>query len=91
MNDDILKGVMYERGTAVYNGERKYLTLIAMVVATDESLVTKHDQQVVVMGVCNLTPEIKKLIKYEAPYKLGDITEAIIHVSNMSPEQLTEL
>lgn len=88
---DILKGVMYERGTAIQNGQLKYLTLIAMVVASDEALVTKHDPEVVVMGACNLTAEIKKLTKYEPPYKLGQIGSAIIDISSMSPDDLEEL
>ena len=89
--NDVIKGVFYDRGTGVQNGELRYFTLIAMVVASTEALVTKHEPECVVMGQCDLTEQLKKLVKYECPYKFGDISHAIIDVSQMVPDDLVEL
>lgn len=85
---DIVKAVIYDRGSKQLNGETKHFSLIAMVLATDEPLVDASNPEIIAMGTLNIYDELKRLPKYEPPYKFGDITGAIISVSNMSPDDL---
>ncbi len=90
MNKDIIKGVVYDRGEATQNGEKRYLSLVCLVIASKEPL-TAIDKEFVVMGAANISEEIGKLQKYECPYKFGDISNAIINVSRLSPDSLEEI
>ena len=85
---DIVKAVIYDRGSKQLNSETKHFSLIAMVLATDEPLVDASNPEIIAMGSLNIYDELKRLPKYEPPYKLGSITGAILAVSNMSPDDL---
>lgn len=85
---DIIKAVAYHRGIKEHDGIKKHLTLIAMVVASDEELVPGDNQEMVLMGVANIISEIKTLDKYQPPYPLGQIGTAITDISYHSPEDL---
>lgn len=88
---DIIKGVVYDRGSNTLKGVTKHFSLIAMVIATDEPLVTQDYPEYIVMGQCSISDEFSKLTKYECPHKFGDISHAIIEASGMSPEELDEI
>lgn len=88
---DILKGVVYDKGSNTLNGVTKHFTLIAMVIATDKPLITKDNPEYIIMGQCEISDELDKLTKYKCPHNLGDISYAITDVSNMKPENLDEL
>ncbi len=88
---EIVKGVMYDRGTATLGNETKHLTLVAMVVASDEPLMPKKKQEIVVMGSGDFMPAFNHLTKYKPPHKLGNIANAIVDISGMSPDDLDEL
>ena len=88
MKKDIIKAVAYDRCSQTLNGETKYFTLVAMVIATDKPLVTKENPELVLMGACNISDELLSLSKYELPYKMGAIDSAILDVSCMSPDDL---
>lgn len=89
---DIIKGVVYDRGLRTANGEAKYFSLVAMIIASDKPLVTeKTGAEFIVMGVANIAEEIQNLTKYECPYKMGDISSAIIDVSSMVPDGLEKI
>ena len=72
-------------------GEKKYMTLVAMIIASDEPLAVEGVEEFIVMGAANVSKEMKKLIKYETPYKFGDISYGIISVSEMKPDELEPL
>ncbi len=86
---DIIKAVAYHRGSKENDGVKKYFTLIAMVVASDEELVPEDNQQMILMGSANIISEIKTLDKFQPPYKLGQIGLAISDVSLLAPDDLT--
>lgn len=88
---DIIKGVIYDRGSHTLNGETKHLTLVALVIASDKPLTTKDNPEYIVMGECDVSDELMDLVKYECPYKFGNISHAIVEVSNMVPDELDEL
>lgn len=88
---DIVKGVVYDRGTQTLNGVTKHLTLVAMVIASDRSLVTDEHSEYIVMGSCDVSNEIRELVKYKCPYKFGDIGSEIVDVSSMDPDYLEEI
>lgn len=88
MKTDIIKGVFYDRGYATHNEQTKYITLVAMIVASEEPLTPANHTELVVMGECSISEELKKLVQYDMPCKLGDISEAVCHISSMSPEDL---
>jgi len=89
---DIIKGVVYNRGTATLNGTTKYLALVAMVIASDRPFVTEECPEYIIMGSCDISSEIKEeLKKYKCPYKFGDISYAITETSTLSPDDLEEI
>jgi hypothetical protein len=88
---DIIKGVVYDRGTATLDGVTKHLTLVAMVIASDRPLVTEEYPEYIIMGSCDISNEIRELNKYECPYKFGDISHTMIDTSSMSPNDLEEI
>ena len=86
---DIIKGIVYDRGKETINGETRYFSLVSMIIASNEPLVTeKTGTEFIVMGAANVTEEIQNLTKYKCPYKMGDITSGIIDVSTMTPDDL---
>jgi hypothetical protein len=87
---DVIKGVIYDRGPAIYNGETRYMSLVAMVIASTEPIVTTHTE-FIVMGSANVMEEIKKLNQYKCPHKFGDISNAIVETSRMIPDDLIGL
>jgi hypothetical protein len=88
---DVVKGIIYGRGIETVNNETKHLSLVCMIIASDEPLVKENDQIVVMGGVNNLVEEINKLTKYKEPYKLGNIGMGILDISYMSPDDLEEI
>ena len=88
---DIVKGVVYDRGCQTLNGVTKHLTLVAMVIASDRPLVTQDNLEYIVMGSCDVGDEIRNLQKYRCPYKFGDISNAIVETSALSPDDLEEI
>ena len=91
INKDIIKGVIYNRGTHTVRGITKHTSLIAMVVVSDKPLLPENQQECVVMGAGHVSEELGTLIKYKCPYKFGDISDAIVDVSCMTPDVLTRL
>jgi hypothetical protein len=89
-NRDIIKGVVYDRGEATHNGETRYLTLVAMIIASSKPITTTHNE-FIVMGSANIANEIDKLTRYKCPYKFGDISHAIVATSELSPDELIGL
>ena len=85
---DIVKAVIYDRGAKELNGEKKYFSLIAMVLATDKPLIHSKAPELIAMGTLNIFDELNILPRYEFPHKMGNISNAIIDVSNMSPDDL---
>jgi hypothetical protein len=88
---DIIKGVVYDRGTKTLNGETRHFALIALIVASDVSIVDPDTPEYIIMGQCNLIDSLKELTNYECPYNFGDISNAIIGVSQMVPDDLEQL
>lgn len=87
---DIIKGVVYDRGQKQLNGETKYFTLVAMVIASNQPLASSK-KEYIMMGAANITEELKQLTQYECPYNFGDISSAIVETSKLTPEDLDEL
>lgn len=89
---DIIKGIVYDRGQEITNGETRYFSLVAMIIASDKPLVTeKTGTEFIVMGAANVTEGIQNLTKYKCPHKMGDIVGGIISVSSMIPDDLDEI
>jgi hypothetical protein len=91
MKTDIVKGIIYDRGVVEVNGQKKHKSLIAMVVLTDKPFEVKDHTEYVFMGSSNIYEGINSIPKYQPPYKLGQIGDAIIDISSMSPEELDEI
>ena len=85
---DIVKAVIYDRGTKELNGQTKYFSLVAMIIASDKPLVTAEVPEIIAMGEMNICDELQNLPKYACPHKFGDISNAIVSVSQMSPDDL---
>lgn len=88
INKDIVKGLIYHRGSKTLNGETKHFSLVVLNMASDKPLTFEDKQEVVIMGAANLFDEINSLTKYEPPCRLGDISGAIQIVSQQSPDDL---
>ena len=84
---DVIKGVVYDRGKATQNGETRYMSLVALVIASTEPLVTTH-KEFIIMGAANVSEEIRNLCQYKCPYNFGDISQAIGATSHMIPDDL---
>lgn len=87
MNHDIIKGLVYDRGKATVGNQTKHMTLVAMVIASDEPIKTE-DSTFIIMGSANIAEELNKLKKYKPPYKLGDIGNEIVVISTLAPDDL---
>jgi hypothetical protein len=87
---DIIKGVVFDRGQATLNGEIRYFSLVGMIIASTEPLVSSH-KEFIVMGTSDVSKEIRKLNQYQCPYPFGDISNAIINTSELSPDDLKGL
>ena len=87
MNHDIIKGLVYDRGKRTVDNQTKYMTLVAMVIASDEPIKTE-DSAFVIMGSANVAEELNKLKKYKPPYKLSDIGSEILVISTLAPDDL---
>jgi hypothetical protein len=85
---DIIKAVAYHQGTREHDGVKKHLTLIAMIVASDEELVPEDNQEMILMGSANIISEMQALNKFQPTHKLGPIGSAIIDVSHHTPDDL---
>lgn len=90
-NKDIVKGTIYDRGIAELNGQKKYMSLVAMIVASDVPLIPPNKNEIIVMGTAELSGEVNKLKKYNWPYPPGDISNGIISASEFSPDDLDPL
>lgn len=96
MNNDIIKAVVYDRGMAKLNiddsdNKAKYVSLVAMVIVSDRPIATEHNPEVVLMGACDIVESLNQIKKYNPPYKLGDISHAIVDISRMAPHDLEEI
>lgn len=85
---DIIKAVAYHQGTREHHGVKKHLTLIAMIVASDEELVPEDNQEMILMGSANIISEMQTLDKFQPTYRLGQIGNAICNISNLTPDDL---
>lgn len=88
---DIVKGTIYNRGQQTLDGEKKYMSLISMIVASDKPLIKDNQGEVIFMGSANLSDEINNIQKYKWPYKPGEIGYAIIDLSRLTPNELKKL
>lgn len=91
MNNDIIKGLVYDRGSRTQNGQTKFFSLVCMVIASDKPLLPEDRSQIIVMGACdNISERFNNLPKYDLPYKMGEIGLYVLDVSNMTPEYLSQ-
>lgn len=91
MNKDIVKGLIYYRGEKTLNGQTKHLSLVTLVIASDQPLADRNNQEIVIMGSAHLSEEISRIQKYQKPCKLGDISGAISLISTLPPDELEAL
>jgi hypothetical protein len=91
MSNDIVKGVVYDRGKVTLKGETKHLSLVCMIIASDSQIITQGRPEIVIMGDSKITNEINNLTKYKCPYKFGDISNAIVNISEYSPNDLEKI
>lgn len=90
--NDIVKGVVYDRGTATLDGKTKYLSLVAMVIASDKPLDgLSHKSEYIVMGIGNFSENINGLSHFSCPFKFGDISHGIKEISHMIPDELNPI
>jgi len=81
---EAVKGVIFDRGMKL----GKYMTLVGMVILSDEPIARKSEE--IIMGGSILEPisdSINDLKRYDTPYNLGTLDNAIVTVSNMTLEE----
>ena len=88
---EIIKGVMFDRGTVEQEGVKKHLTLVGLLVLSDTPLIDGNENEVIVMGAAYLGYELQRLTQYDAPFPLGTLSSAMVSVSEMRPDELEEI
>ncbi len=87
---EAVKGCIFDRGEKEYDGRKLYSYLVSFVLVTDKPL--KIDSETIIMGATgSLTEELEFVKKYKAPYRLGDLSGAMVQVSDMNPNDLEVL
>lgn len=89
---DIVKGVAFDRGQVSLGQETKYKTLIAMIVLSDDPIVSAENPEIILAGgVNNLSNQIMRLEYFKPEYPLGTLSSAIVDVSAMDLESLERI
>lgn len=87
------KAIVFPHGKTDVNGKIAYKYIIAAVVVSDAPLNIISPTEAILMGDCrgNLREAVDNLQEYLPPYKLGEISQALIDISSMSPSELTKV
>lgn len=94
---ELVKGFIYPHGQVSANGKQFNKYIVGMVLLTTEAIDDiKGEGEFVVMGVNNqqienITEALSYYPKYKPKYPLGDAHEALLAVSNLTPEDLEPL
>jgi hypothetical protein len=90
---EAFKGIAYNHGEVDMNGKKAYKYLIGMVLITDtpitdigsETIITKSSE------FSFITSLLETSKKYKPEHVLGELSDAITQVSEMTPSYLQEL
>lgn len=86
---DIIKAVSFNHGIVENDrGEKKFKTVISMVVLSDEPIFKKD---AVIMGTCSISRQLADMPKYEFPYVEANMMQALVAVSELAPDDLEPL
>jgi hypothetical protein len=97
---ELVKGFIYPHGQVSVNGKRLNKYIVGMVLLTTEAIDDINSEgEFVVMGVNspfrqqigNITEALSFYPKYKPKYPLGDADQALLAVSNLTPEDLEPL
>jgi hypothetical protein len=92
---EAIKSVIWRKEDITINGKKVYKYLIGTILVTDqkiEGLVSEsHDNVAMAQIPTDLnmfTNAYSSIPKYKPPHKLGDLSNAILDIADMTPEDL---
>lgn len=81
---DVVKGVAFNRGEAFLGKEKRHVTLVGLVIISEEPIMPENQQEVILVGAVDyLANQINQLEFYEPPCPLGQLGSAMVNISNM--------
>jgi len=90
---EAVKGVVWDHGQHKVNGSSVHKYVIGMVLITDEPIKGLESGDNVVLDqtqACVISDALSRMKKYDAPYKLGDLSDAVLSVSNFTLDDVEE-
>jgi hypothetical protein len=85
------KSIIWNRGEKTIDGKKVYTYLIGTILVTDKPIDGLKEIDNISMGNTNYNPlsdAFSNTIKYKSPHNLGDLSNAMIDISSMTPEDL---
>lgn len=92
---EAIKGCIFDRGKQKMGNKNVHSYLVGFILVTDEELTDLDESgETIVMGVSQLNQDIadklQGLTKYKFPFRPGDLSSALIHLSDYDPGELEE-
>jgi hypothetical protein len=90
---EAIKGVIWFKGNHQIDGKKVYKYLIGAILVSDEPIrgIKDGSDHIIaeqIEGENDLTAIFSRMEKYEPPHKLGDLSNAILDISEMDPTDL---
>lgn len=89
---EAVKSIIWQKGTSVVQGKKVHRYLIGMVLVTDQEIDIPAGDVVAMSedptDLNAFTNTLDAMRKFSSPHILGDLSNAIIDVSEMNPQDL---
>ncbi len=91
---EAIKGVMMNQGTHELKGQKLNKYLFGFVLVTDKEIKGGKEQEQVLLHASNsnfLGDLVELCERYKLNFTLGELDQAILTISNMSPEEIKDV
>lgn len=91
---EAIKSVIWRKGEDTINGKKVYKYLIGAILVTDQPITGINDNgdnvgmSQIPGGVNMFTEAFSAITKYKPPYNLGDLSDAMLSLGDMTPDDM---